>query len=250
MCTVTALPRSLLTRVWRADPLILRVACNRDERVTRTAGLPPALWSAGSRTAVMPVDPESGGTWIAANDMGVVFAILNGNRDPIDGPAEAGQYVRLSRGLIIPGLVASTTVSEALTRARHLRVNRYAPFRLLLFDRYQLVECWPDEGRIRHRRSFLYDAIMRTSSGLGDAVVARPRRALFNRIFRTPDDPSAAQDRFHSHVWPGREALSVNMRRPDACTVSRTIVEVGLNTISMSYRATDSAHPIVIRVAA
>ena len=244
MCTVTALPRSLLTRVWRADPLILRVACNRDERVTRTAGLPPVLGSAGSRTTVMPIDPESGGTWIAANDMGVVFAILNANPG---WPVPAGD---VSRGLIIPGLVASTTVSEALTRAHQLRVNRYAPFRLLLFDRYQLVECWPDEGRIRHRRSFLYGAVMRTSSGLGDALVARPRRALFNRIFRTPDDPCAAQDRFHAHRWPGREALSVNMRRPDACTVSHTIVDVGLNTISMSYRATDSTHPIVIRVAA
>lgn len=146
--------------------------------------------------------------------------------------------------------MASTTVSEALIRGRNLRVDRYAPFRLLLFDRYQLVECWPDEGRIRHRRSFLYGAVMRTSSGLGDALVARPRRALFNRILRTADDPCVAQDRFHAHRWPGREALSVNMRRPDACTVSHTIVEVGLNTISMSYRAADSAHPIVIRVAA
>ena len=192
----------------------------------------------------MPIDPDSGGTWIAANDMGVVFAILNANPG---WPVPAGE---ISRGLIIPTLVASTTVAEALRRAQELRADRYAPFRLLLFDRYQLVECWPEAGRIRHRRSFLYGAVMRTSSGLGDAVVAQPRRALFNRIFRNADDPCAAQDRFHDHAWPGREAVSVSMRRPDARTVSHTIVEIGLDTVTMSYRPVDSAQPVVIRVAA
>jgi hypothetical protein len=191
----------------------------------------------------MPLDPDSGGTWIAANDTGVAFAILNVNPG---WPVPAGE---ISRGLIIPALVASTTVTEALRRAQELRVECYAPFRLLLFDRYQLVECWPDAGRIRHRRSFLYGAVMRTSSGLGDAVVARPRRALFNRFFRNPDDPCAAQDSFHEHVWPGREEVSVNMRRAEARTVSHTIVEIGL-TVSMSYRPIDSALPVARRVAA
>jgi hypothetical protein len=244
MCTVTALPRSLLSRTWRSDPLLLRVACNRDERLTRPAAVPPMLMNAGACSAVMPIDPESGGTWIAANDMGVVLAILNANPG---WPVPRGD---VSRGLIIPSLVASTTVSEALRRAQDLRANRYAPFRLLLFDRYQLVECWPEAGRIRHRRSFLYGAVMRTSSALGDAVVTRPRRALFTRVFHAPDDPCAAQDRFHEHVWPGREAVSVNMRRPDARTMSRTIVEIGLNTVSMSYHSIESTQPIVVRVAA
>jgi hypothetical protein len=193
---------------------------------------------------MMPTDPDSGGTWIAANDGGVVFAILNANPG---WPVPPGE---ISRGLIIPSLVASSTVSEALRRAHDLRADRVAPFRLLLFDRYQLVECWPDQGRIRHRRSFLNGPVMRTSSGLGDAVVARPRRALFNQIFRAPDDPCLAQDRFHEHVWPEREAVSVNMRRPDARTVSHTIVEIGLNTVSMSYHPIESAQPIVVRVAA
>ena len=40
------------------------------------------------------------------------------------------------------------------------------------------------------------------------------------------------------------------MRRPDARTVSHTIVEIGLNTVTMSYRPVDSARPVVIRVAA
>lgn len=258
MCTLTALPRPRLVRATRAEPLLLRVACNRDERVSRAVALPPATWAAGGRSAIMPIDPESGGTWIAVNDTAIVFALLNANggatrQQTIDAnwpSRQSGKQAATSRGVIIPALVGAASVSEALARAQQLQAVRYLPFRLLLLDRYQLVECWPDGDRIRHRRSFLDGPVMRTSSGLGDAVVAGPRRALFRRIFLDPGDPIAAQDRFHNHQWAGREAISVNMRRGDARTVSQIIVEVGPEHVSMSYRPMGSSQPIVAQVAA
>lgn len=252
MCTVTALPRSLLSRAVAADPLLLRVVHNRDEQITRAAGLPPTVWTVGSRRALMPIDPQSGGTWVAVNDAGVVFAMMNANPHLVD-VTRAGvvaSQAAPSRGIIIPSLVESATVSEALARAQQLRVESFAPFRLLLFDRFQLVECWPLGDRLRHRRAFLSSAIMRTSSGLGDAVVAGPRRALFQRFFNQPDDARDAQDGFHQHRWIGREDVSINMRRSDAHTVSHTVVEVGCESVSMSYRQADSPQPVVVRVAA
>ena len=75
MCTVTALPAALLASA--SDSLLLRVVCNRDEHLTRAPALPPTVWAAGARRALMPIDPSSGGTWIAANDAGLVFAVLN-----------------------------------------------------------------------------------------------------------------------------------------------------------------------------
>jgi hypothetical protein len=258
MCTLTALPRPLLARATSAEPLLLRIACNRDERLSRAAGLPPVTWAAGARSVVMPIDPESGGTWIAVNDVGIVFATLNANRESAQRPGvgnpdwsgRRGREAALSRGLIIPALVGAATTSEALVRAQQLQADRYLPFRVLLLDRYQLVECWPDGNRIRHRRTFLSGPVMRTSSGLGDAVVAGPRRALFRRCFQDGLDPIAAQNRFHDHRWTGREAVSVNMRRDDARTVSHTVVEVGLEHVSMSYRPIESAAPVVVEVAA
>ena len=208
----------------------------------------------GSRRALMPIDPQSGGTWIAANDAGVIFALLNANPAVSSASHASVSQVRgqqlLSRGAIIPALVESATVSEALARAQCLPAKLFSPFRLLLFDRFQFVECWPHQDRIRHRRSFLSTAIMRTSSGLGDAVVFRPRRALFEHFLSHPDDARVTQDRFHQHRWIGREAVSVNMRRSDARTVSRTVVEVGCETVSMSYLPADSPQPVVVRVAA
>jgi hypothetical protein len=244
MCTVTALPRSLLASGLSPDRLLLRVVCNRDEHVRRAPALPPTLWAAGTRHVLMPIDPDSGGTWIAANDAGLVFVLLNVN-DGASVPAGG-----LSRGTIIPNLVGCATVSRALAQAQQFRAGRFAPFRLVIVDRCQVVDCWPDGDRIRHRRSYLQSAILRTSSSLGDALVAGPRRTLFQRMFSAPHDARTAQDQFHRHQWPGREAISVYMRRPDARTVSRTVVEVRDGSVRLSYQAIEWPHAIAVQVAA
>jgi hypothetical protein len=244
MCTVTALPRSLLASDPSLDRLLLRVVCNRDELLTRAPALPPTLWTAGPRRALMPIDPPSGGTWIAANDAGLVFVVLNVN----DGvPARAGE---ISRGTIIPALVGCATISRALAQAQQVQARRFAPFRLLILDRYEAVDCWPDGDRLRHRRSYLRSAILRTSSGLGDAMVAGPRRTLFQRAFSSTASARQTQDDFHRHRWPGREAISVNMRRHDAATVSRTIVEVREGSVRLSYQAIEWPHAVAVQVAA
>jgi len=248
MCTVTVLPRSCLTAPRAvADPPLLRVACNRDERLTRYAAVPPSIRTLAGRRIVMPVDPDSGGTWIAASEAGLVFALLNANPSPslnanhganltTDPGASADGAV--SRGGLIPSLLGAATVSGALGLVLDADVTRYRPFRLLVMDAYQLVECWVDAGRLRHRRAYLHGALLRTSSSLGDAVVEAPRRALFRQFFKGPANTVAAQDAFHDHQWAGREAVSVRMRRNDARTVSHCVVELTPSFATMTYRAT------------
>lgn len=241
MCTVTILPRSTLAaHAVGLDAPLLRLVCNRDEQRARPAALPPALrWIAGRRVA-MPVDPVGGGSWIAVNESGVVCALLNANGNRTgDTQLRAGQPSWLSRGLIIPAVASSDSVSDALERALGLDVASYLPFRLLLLDPYQLVECWPESGQLRYRRSFLGFPAMRTSSGLGDALVLGPRRTLFRRFLSGARDPLAAQDAFHGHQWSGREDISVLMERADARTVSRSVVCVGTGMASLTYRAVD-----------
>jgi hypothetical protein len=192
----------------------------------------------------MPIDPASGGTWIAANDAGLIFVLLNANHGTA---APAGAF---SRGTIIPTLVGCATVSRALDEAQRIRASRFAPFRLLIIDHNEIVDCRPDGEHIRHRRSRLRAAILRTSSALGDAVVAGPRRTLFQRTFSRARNARAAQDQYHRHQWPGRSPISVNMRRDDAATVSRTIVEVHESSVRLSYQAIGYARPISVEVAA
>src|SRR6266404_2165316 len=66
MCTVTFMPR-------RTGYCL---AMNRDEKRTRPAGLPPAQRTIGGHGVIYPSE-AGGGTWIALNDSGVSFALIN-----------------------------------------------------------------------------------------------------------------------------------------------------------------------------
>ena len=116
MCTVTILPESLVSAVKAdaEDPLRWRLVCNRDELTTRPAALPPAITRAGSRLAIMPVDPESGGTWIGVNDAGLVCSLLNVYN------GSTATRARVSRGTIIPPLLRYADVDSALMWASQL----------------------------------------------------------------------------------------------------------------------------------
>jgi hypothetical protein len=243
MCTVTVLPRArLLDPAEALEPRLLRVACNRDERRSRPSAIPPSAHVVDGRRVVMPIDPESGGTWIAATDAGLVLVVLNVNAG--DAPASGA----LSRGGLIPRLCGAAGVTDALARALAAGVERYSPFRLMVLDRYQLAECWLEHGRVHQRRAYLQSPILRTSSSLGDAVVDGPRRSLFRQFFERTTSGAAAQDAFHDHQWPGREAVSVRMRREDAATVSQTTVELSPGVAAMSYRPAGAAMPVRIAV--
>jgi hypothetical protein len=67
--------------------------------------------------------------------------------------------------------------------------------------------------------------------------VEPPRRVLFEEMMQTQGISADTQDRFHRHSWLNRAHLSVCMRRPDARTVSHTIIELGLETIDFDYHA-------------
>lgn len=259
MCTLSAIVKpvgSTGSASWR-----LRVGFNRDEQRGRAEGIAPAVQLAGCRRAVWPTDPQGGGTWIAVNDGGLVAAMLNFNAARRTGPSTG----RRSRGQIIPMLMASASLGEALAMTRTLDFAEYGTFRLVLL--------WAGGGDASATGTDMTgtdmteaDAIgtgplgtgpigadlrwdglapawagptpivrpqMRTSSSLGDDVVEGVRRELFESM--SAGEAPAWQDRFHDAVWPDRTHLSVRMSRPDARTVSRTVVEVGDDVAVMRY---------------
>jgi uncharacterized protein with NRDE domain len=246
MCTVTILPESLIAAATREpdNPLRWRLACNRDELTTRPAAWPPAITRIGSRLVIMPTDPESGGTWIGVNDAGLACSLLNVYNGATNPQAP------VSRGTIIPPLLGYADIDSALMWASRLDPRRFQPFRLLIVDGRELVECCSDGHTLHRRRRPLRDAEIRTSSGLGDHVVARPRTALFRRFLAATSNKVAAEDLFHLHHWRGREEVSVRMRRPDARTVSHTVIEVRERMVSLAYRPAEAAESVSITLAA
>jgi hypothetical protein len=225
MCTVSIL---------RLPGDLIRVACNRDEQISRAAALPPVVRRFGERRAVMPVDPVSNGAWIAVNDAGVVLTVLN--YTPLGDTRPAAP---LSRGVVIPALLDHATAKETASAAAELSALRYGRFRLLVIDHAALFEAVSDGTEIRIRAHRVMPASMFTSSGLGDHLVEGPRRELFDEFVSSQGVSPAVQDYFHAHQWADRRHLSVRMKRSDARTVSSTVIEVSSERIDMAYRAFD-----------
>ena len=237
MCTLTIIP-------WNADSppgAGVRIACNRDESRLRPAAIAPELRQIGDRRAYMPLDPVGGGTWIAVSDAPLALVLMNVYTQSIGGPPTASAQRSsppVSRGTIIPQVLAGGSLAGALARARDLDLAEFEPFRLAIVDRQQFAEVVWAAGRFDVREPAAIRApLFFTSSGLGDELVAGPRRTLFEQVFAADVDPVAAQDAFHRHVWPGKEYASVWMTRPEARTVSLTVVELLPHDVRMSYYA-------------
>jgi hypothetical protein len=214
----------------------IRIAFNRDESRSRPPALPPVIRAFGDNRAVLPIYGQAGGTWIAASDVGLVFAVLNVNASP----GMTGQRAKspLSRGVIIPKLLGANCLTEAIEYALRLELSGFAPFRLVIADRTTAMEMRSAECDLRVKvHNCEHDALLFTSSGLGDEVVESPRRSLFSAMFADEHQWATAQSNFHRHQWKDRPEISVSMSRADACTVSFTVVDVGPESISLSYTA-------------
>jgi hypothetical protein len=229
MCTVSIIS----TQADRLDRAI-RLVCNRDEVRARPEALPPRVQRFGDYLTVMPIDPQGGGTWIAASDAGLAMVLLN--QTPGDAARRPAPSSKLSRGLIIPSLLDSSGIEEAAARAATIEPSYFRPFRLLILDARSLVELSSDGREIQPRRFELgEEPLMFTSSGLGDHLVQQPRRELFERIFGRSRGTLARQDAFHAHQWPQQRHVSVNMSRADARTVSRTTIELSRDHARMAH---------------
>ncbi len=213
-----------------------RLACNRDESPNRPQALPPDIRKAGNLFYLMPVDPLSGGTWIAGNQAGLVITLLNVNPVKDRYVQNTKGFNAPSRGVIIPALMQCCSAESAMERAKSLICSDFLPFRLIITDRnggYELRVT--GDQKEAAMISYKSAPLMFTSSGLGDCVVEKPRRILFDEWFSEISDITNKQDAFHRHSWSDRKEISICMRRHVACTVSFTAIEVNPEKITMTY---------------
>jgi len=90
MCTVV-----ILRRPGESWPVV--IGANRDEKLDRPWD-PPAAWWPDRPGVVGGRDREAGGTWMAANDAGVVATVLNrpGSLGPAPGKRSRGELPLLA----------------------------------------------------------------------------------------------------------------------------------------------------------
>lgn len=228
MCTVTVVPR----------PAGFRVVCNRDERRSRPLAESPAAHYIGQMTAIWPRDPLSGGTWIGANAAGLAIAVLNRR----DRGASHRYGPALSRGTIIPFLLGLQTLDSAVNEARRLCASAFEPFTMLMVQQERLAVIRNWHSRIIARLGSFERPVIFTSSSLGDHLVREPRRALFTQLVLRTRSPLFGQARFHRHRWLDHPEISICMSRPDAVTVSRTVIDVDAHRSRVRIAYTPLTH--------
>jgi len=207
----------MCTASWLTDGERFHFLFNRDERLTRSRGLPPDKRQSADVVYLAPIDPDSGGTWFAATDRGLILALLNRT---VDGqPPAVG---RRSRGSLIPELVQARDLTQVATLLGRLALAECAPFRLfadLPASADALGAVW--NGRDLATQAIAAHSGLLCSSSRGDQLVTDLRGELWRkRAAQRAAEGVAELRRFHRSHLPSRSAASVCMHREDAATVS------------------------------
>ena len=207
------------------------VAQNRDERRTRSRGLPPGE---GIFPLLCPRDPDGGGTWIGVNRAGISLCMLNAP----DPPPEHLPASPVSRGTIPMMLAGATDRWELYRLVDGIDTSRYRPFHLVTVVPGEAV---PEIYEFRwngivwsHVR--IYPPALFVSSSLHPIPADRARGAAWGRFIDENMEPDReALAAFMENHEPEKSSLSTCMHREDAATVSRTVIEVDQEKIVMAY---------------
>jgi hypothetical protein len=205
---------------------------SRDERRTRARGLPPSLTLVRDIRALMPTDPEAGGTWVSVNQHGLTMALLNRYEESPRDPG--GAFT--SRGLLIRemGWMEGLEGVEGELRSRPLL--RFRPFTLAGLARGGTPHLFDWDGHQLIRTVLSDPGLVRASSGSHQLDAERARGALFRAAAGEPGGLTAATlERLHRSHQPVRGPISICMHREEAMTVSLSLITVIEKKISIFY---------------
>ena len=208
------------------------LAMNRDEQLARAKGLPPEIISRAGRRIVRPSEP-GGGTWIALNDAGVTFALINWY-----AVAARVKASPVSRGEVVNSVSAEFLAASASEILSQLPLQRMNPFRLIgFFPATQKVFEW----RWDLKRFICQPHPWRTqqfiSSGFDELAAQRIRSETFRQARRQTSAGSLDWlRRLHRSHAPEPGPGATCMHRADAATVSCTTVQVSRGATVMWHQ--------------
>ena len=202
---------------------------NRDESRARGRAAGPTERGAHGHRYLAPTDADAGGTWITINDSGIAVCVLNAaelapSRLPAS-PESRGQIALELAGCTDP-VDARTTIERSLDRLRGMRA-------------FHLVIVAPGNGRDRPSAEWirwdgvtlqaerLHPPCLFVSALLDQTGAERERGRSWRRFLERPDAATFdALGGWLANHDPHPGILSTCVHRPDARTVSRTLVQV------------------------
>jgi len=233
----------MCTLSWQIRNNRLSVVFNRDEFFCRPDAHPPETETLEGVRVLAPRDPEGGGTWIAANEYGMVFCLMNNY--------QAGAHIKpdreyRSRGLLVRSLSHHSDLHHLRTILADIPMQEYRPFHLIVFPgAFPPVE-WRWNGR--KLTEIVGAPPMLTTAGILSDHIAKKRTRLFRKatdeFVKELNDEQQLSLHRSRRPWPSFRSIA--MKLPDRGTVSLTQVVVEPGNVTMNYQPGDPAatpHP-------
>ena len=218
----------MCTASWLIQPQGFELFFNRDESLRRGLARAPERLVLGDVRALLPVDPDAGGTWLGVNQHGLALALLNGADTRVaDGEPR-------SRGLLVRELLAAHDGDAALAALERETLARYRGFTLAVFEpgHEPRVRTW--EGTVLTASPARVPLASSSLDG-GRARLERERVFARQHAGRRPERASLAG--FQASHEPERGPWSPCMHRGEAATVSASQVRVDACTVALRYAA-------------
>ncbi|MFN8424375.1 MAG: NRDE family protein [Anaerolineae bacterium] len=236
MCTVT----------WLDGPSGYALWFNRDERPARLPELPPARAESSGVPYIAPRDSVAGGSWLAVNAHGVTVGLLNHYAADAARAGSAGDEMKTSRGLLVLSLMACESVGAVVDGLAGAGAAAFRPFELIALDAAgdRALATWDGTALSVIRGRAVRPPI--SSSGFDTAAVVAARTATYGRLVGAAGSAAGAPladrpptlarlEAFHRSHVPEPGAYSVCMHRPDARTISLTLVTVDADAVAMRH---------------
>jgi transport and Golgi organization protein 2 len=224
MCTVS----------WLHTATGYRLLCNRDERHARKAAQAPVIHTLPRVRFIAPTDGDHGGSWIAVNEFGIAFSLVNRYR--CCHCSDERKIKPASRGLLLTQLADCRSLEEAQSRFDKVDLTAYPPFTIVVLARAKpsLLLHWTGRDSLVECNGEC--AMPLTSSSFDDRGVGVYRKRLFQSLAarREGVDVKLLMD-FHASHSPTPSAYSPCMHRDNAKTVSFSKVTVCDGLIEFLY---------------
>lgn len=222
----------MCTLSWQIREDSLTVIFNRDELLSRPDALPPETQIENGVHVLAPRDPEGGGTWISANEYGLVFCLMNyyGNT-----ARENSRGSFQSRGLLVKKMSGHTDLHIIRKSLADIDIRQYRPFHFIVFPGAFTPIEWQWDGN--EFREVVASLPLLTTSGSFPSLTRWARTRVFrkaadnyNRILTDEQHLAIHRNR---RPWPA--SMSIAMKRRGRETVSLTRVQVHPDKVLMDY---------------
>jgi len=152
---------------------------NRDEKLTRPTGLPPNKRNVNGRAVLCPSEP-GGGTWIALDDRGRTFALINWYSITARVLGKA-----VSRGEVVNSVSTASSPDFADGALARIPLNRINPFRLIgVFPVTGEIVEWRWNLKQLIRKNHRWKSQQWISSGFDEPTAQRVRGRTFEQARR------------------------------------------------------------------